>query len=115
MTLKLTLTLVVATNGRNNKGKGLLTTSPLSFFLFWNENAMKNLILLICKSLVDYPDEVEIKELTTGKTHLFEIMVCIQDVGKIIGKQGKTAQAIRQILNAVASKEKKRIVIEILE
>jgi len=76
---------------------------------------MKNLILTICKSLVDYPGEVKIKEIHSGSMHVFEILVKEGEVGKIIGKQGKTAHSIRQILNAVASKEKKRIVIEILE
>ena len=90
-----------------------MTTSPL--FLFLNENAMKELILKICKSLVDYPDQVKVKEIHSGATHVFEILVKDGEVGKIIGKGGNTAHSIRQILNAVASKEKKRIVIEILE
>jgi len=76
---------------------------------------MKNLILNICKSLVDYPDQVKINEIASESISVFEITVCKEDVGKIIGKQGKTALAIRTILNAVASKERKRIVVEILE
>jgi len=76
---------------------------------------MKKLILKICLALVDNPGDVEIKEIATESTSVFEIRVKKEDVGKIIGKQGKTAHAIRQILTAVASKEKKRIVIEILE
>lgn len=76
---------------------------------------MNELIMHICKSLVDYPDEVKINEIPTEKTLVFEITVRKEDVGKIIGKQGKTAHSIRQILNSVASKERKRIIIEILE
>ena len=76
---------------------------------------MKNLILTICKSLVDFPDQVKINEIASESISVFEITVCKEDVGKIIGKQGKTASAIRTILNAVASKERKRIVVEILE
>lgn len=90
-----------------------MTTSPLSLFL--NGNAMKNLILTICKALVDYPNAVEVREITSGGTYVFEITVGEGDVGKIIGKQGKTANAIRYILTAAAAKEKKRVVIEILE
>lgn len=76
---------------------------------------MKELILKICKSLVDSPDEVQVREIQSATTHVFEIKVEKMDVGKIIGKQGKTALAIRQILTAIATKEGKRIVIEILE
>jgi len=76
---------------------------------------MKDLILKICTSLVDYPDQVKINEIASESISVFEITVCKEDVGKIIGKQGKTASAIRTILNAVASKERKRIVVEILE
>jgi len=77
---------------------------------------MKDLILDICKNLVDFPDNVEVKELeTSGSICVYEITVDKLDVGKIIGKHGKTAQAIRTIINAVASKLKKRVVIEIME
>jgi len=57
----------------------------------------------------------KINEIASESISVFEITVCKEDVGKIIGKQGKTALAIRTILNAVASKERKRIVVEILE
>ena len=76
---------------------------------------MKNLILKIAKSLVDKPDEVEIKEITGEITSVFELHVAKDDVGKIIGKQGQTAQAIRVILNATATKLNKRVVLEIIE
>lgn len=76
---------------------------------------MKDLILVMCQSLVDLPDLVDVNEVQTGHTWIYEINVDKEDVGKIIGKDGRTAQAIRTITNAVGSKLKKRIVIEILE
>ena len=76
---------------------------------------MKDLILIIAKSLVDKPDEVELNEITGDKTTVFELHVAKDDLGKVIGKQGKTARAIRVILNATATKLKKRAVLEIIE
>jgi len=76
---------------------------------------MKDLIMIIAKSLVDKPDEVEINEITGDKTTVFELHVAKDDLGKVIGKQGKTARAIRVILNATATKLKKRAVLEIIE
>lgn len=77
---------------------------------------MKNLILTICRSLVDLPDSVRVTEIkTVGQTCVYEIHVEKMDVGKVIGKQGVTARAIRTIANAVGSKLKKRVVIEIIE
>ncbi len=77
---------------------------------------MKELILLICQSLVDMPESVIVNEITTGgNTVVYEINVEKSDVGKVIGKEGVTARAIRTIVNAVGSKLKKRVVIEIIE
>ena len=76
---------------------------------------MKELIVLIAKSLVDKPDEVDLQEVTGERTTVFELRVAKDDLGKIIGKQGKTARAIRAILNATATKLKKRAVLEIIE
>lgn len=77
---------------------------------------MKELILLICQSLVDEAESVKVIEFTTaGDTVVYEIHVEKTDVGKVIGKEGVTARAIRTILNAVGSKLKKRVVIEIIE
>ncbi len=76
---------------------------------------MKDLILIIAKSLVDKPDEVRLNEITGDKTTIFELHVAKDDVGKVIGKQGETARAIRVILNATATKLKKRAVLEIIE
>tara|TARA_Y100001960_G_scaffold250916_1_gene267481 strand:+ start:269 stop:499 length:231 start_codon:yes stop_codon:yes gene_type:complete len=76
---------------------------------------MKELILMIAKSLVDKPDEVRVDEVSGDITTVLELRVAKDDLGKVIGKQGKTAHAIRTILNATATKLKKRAVLEIIE
>ena len=76
---------------------------------------MKELILVMARALVDKPDEVEIKEIQGDVTTILELKVAKEDLGKVIGKQGKTAHAMRSILNATATKLKKRAVLEIVE
>ena len=76
---------------------------------------MKDLVLMMAQALVDKPDEVEIREVAGDRTTVFELTVAKDDLGKIIGKQGKTARALRTILNATATKLKKRAVLEIIE
>ena len=76
---------------------------------------MRELILAIAKALVHKPDEVDLQELEGEKTTVLELRVAKDDLGKVIGKQGKTARAIRIILNATATKLKKRAVLEIIE
>jgi len=76
---------------------------------------MKELILVMAKALVDKPDEVEIREVEGDVTTILELRVAKDDLGKVIGKQGKTAHAMRAILNATATKLKKRAVLEIVE
>ena len=76
---------------------------------------MKELILVMARALVDKPDEVEIKEIVGEVTTILELKVAKEDLGKEIGKQGKTAHAMRSILNATATKLKKRAVLEIVE
>ena len=76
---------------------------------------MRDLILIIAKSLVDQPDEVEVAEVKGVKITVLELRVAKDDLGKVIGKQGKTAHAIRTILNATATKLKQRAVLEIME
>ena len=75
---------------------------------------MKELILVMAKALVDKPDEVEIREIEGDVTTILELKVAKDDLGKVIGKQGKTAHAMRAILNATATKLKKRAVLEIV-
>ncbi len=76
---------------------------------------MKELLEHIARSLVDNPDEVEVSEIEGQQTSVLELKVAKEDIGKVIGKQERTARALRSILNAAASKLNKRAVLEILE
>ena len=76
---------------------------------------LNELVTFIAKSLVDNPDKVEVREVSGEQTAVLELKVAPEDLGKIIGKQGKTAKAIRTILGAAAAKMKRRAVLEILE
>ena len=76
---------------------------------------MKNLVVTMVKALVDKPEEVSLQEVEGEKTTVLELRVAKEDLGKVIGKQGKTAKAMRTILNAMATKLKKRAVLEIIE
>jgi uncharacterized protein len=76
---------------------------------------LKELLIHIAQSLVDFPEQVEVKEVAGEQTAVLELKVAQEDLGKIIGKQGKTAKAIRTILGAAAAKLRKRAVLEILE
>jgi len=76
---------------------------------------VKELIELIAKSLVDNPDNVEVSVLEGEQSSIIELKVAPDDIGKVIGKQGRTAQAIRVILGAAGMKLKKRFNFEIIE
>lgn len=76
---------------------------------------MKELIEYIAKALVDHPEEVKVAEIEGEKTSVIELSVAKDDLGKVIGKQGRTARAIRTILTAASTKLKKRTVLEIIE
>ncbi|MCX7944663.1 MAG: KH domain-containing protein [Deltaproteobacteria bacterium] len=76
---------------------------------------MKQLIEFIAKSLVDRPEAVEVKEVEGEQTSVIELKVAKEDLGKVIGKQGRTARAMRTILSAASTKMKKRSVLEIIE
>ncbi len=76
---------------------------------------MKELIEYIAKLLVDNPEEVSVTELEGEQTSVIELKVAKEDIGKVIGKQGRTARAMRTILSAASSKMKKRSILEILE
>ena len=76
---------------------------------------MKELVQYLAKSLVNNPDAVDVKE-TEGETaSVLELRVAKEDLGRIIGKQGRTAKSIRTILNAAASRTNRRVVLEIVE
>jgi len=76
---------------------------------------LKTLIKHIVQALVDYPEQIVISEVEGRQSTVLEIKVAKEDIGKIIGKQGRTAQAIRTILNAASAKAKKRTIMEIIE
>ena len=78
-------------------------------------STMKELVTYIAKSLVDKPEDVSVAEVEGNQTTVLELTVAKEDLGKVIGKQGRTAQAMRTILSAVSSKVKKRTVLEIIE
>ncbi|TWI73276.1 RNA-binding protein with KH domain [Desulfobotulus alkaliphilus] len=76
---------------------------------------MKELIDYIAKALVDHPDQVTVSEIEGNQTSVLELKVAKEDLGKVIGKQGRTARAMRTILSAASAKVKKRTVLEIIE
>ena len=77
--------------------------------------ALKSLVEYLAKSLVDHPENVSVNEVEGEKTTILELSVSEDDLGKIIGKHGRTARAMRTVVSAAASKEHKRAVLEILE
>ena len=74
---------------------------------------MKALIEYIAKSLVDHPEEVQVSEVEGEQTSVLELKVSKEDLGKVIGKQGRIAKAIRSVVKAAASKEDKKVIVEI--
>ena len=76
---------------------------------------MKELVEVIAKSLVDYPDEVVVTETENEKAIVLELRVAQSDMGKVIGKQGRIAKAIRAFVKAAASKEEKKVIVEIMQ
>jgi predicted RNA-binding protein YlqC (UPF0109 family) len=78
-------------------------------------SGLKDVVEFMVKSLVDQPDQVEVKEIIGEQTTVVELKVAKQDLGKVIGKQGKTARAMRTILTAASAKVNKRSVLEIVE
>lgn len=76
---------------------------------------LQDLITYISKALVDVPDEVKVTEIVGEQTTVIELKVDKSDLGKVIGKQGRTARSLRTILNAASTKLKKRSVLEIIE
>jgi hypothetical protein len=76
---------------------------------------MKNLLIQIVKALVDNPEQVQVNEIESTQTVVLELKVAKSDIGRIIGKQGKTAHAIRTVLNAASKGAGKRHMLEILE
>lgn len=76
---------------------------------------MKDLVVFLARSLVSDPDAVEVKETHSDTASVFELKVAKEDLGRIIGKQGRTAKSIRTILTAAASRNNRKVVLEIIE
>ena len=76
---------------------------------------MKELVEVIAKSLVDCPDEVVVTETENDKAIVIELRVAQSDMGKVIGKQGRIAKAIRSVVKAAASKDDKKVIVDILQ
>ena len=76
---------------------------------------MKELLETIARSLVDYPDEVTVNEVEGEKSLILELKVAKEDMGKVIGKQGRIAKAIRTVVKAAAVKDDRRVVVEIIQ
>jgi uncharacterized protein len=75
----------------------------------------KELVEYMVKSLIDHPDQLEIREIEGEKSTILELKVTKEDIGKVIGKHGRIARSLRTIINAAATKSGKRIVLEILD
>ena len=76
---------------------------------------MKDLVEVIAKALVDYPDEVVVTVTETDKSIVLELHVAQADMGKVIGKQGRIAKAIRSVVKAAASKSEKKVIVDIMQ
>jgi predicted RNA-binding protein YlqC (UPF0109 family) len=76
---------------------------------------MQQLVEILAKALVDHPGEVEVHRVEGEKSIILELKVASEDMGKVIGKQGRIAKAIRTVVKAAAAKEGKRVVVEILQ
>ncbi len=76
---------------------------------------MKELVEYIAKALVDYPEQVDVTQVEGERSVILELRVAQDDMGKVIGKQGRIAKAIRTVVNAAAIKENKRVMVEIIQ
>lgn len=76
---------------------------------------MKELVEVIAKALVDYPDQVTVTETETDRSIVVELRVAQSDMGKVIGKQGRIAKAIRSVVKAAASKSEKKVIVDIMQ
>lgn len=79
------------------------------------DSTMKDLVELIAKALVDSVDEIQTSEITGNQTNIIELKVAKDDIGKVIGRQGRTADAIRTILNCAAAKHNRRYILQIID
>jgi hypothetical protein len=77
--------------------------------------AVKELIEIMAKALVEHPDQVQVSEIAGENASIIELRTAKEDIGKVIGKRGRNAQAMRTILNAASAKLRKRVVLEIID
>ncbi len=82
---------------------------------FGSTTSLRDLVLYMARCLVDNPDQVQVKEISGDQTSVIELRVAKEDLGKVIGKKGRTAHAMRVILNAAATKLRKMAVLQIIE
>ena len=75
---------------------------------------MKELVEVIAKALVDHPEDVVVTQTETDKTVMIELKVAQEDMGKVIGKQGRIAKALRTVVKSAASKDERKVIVEIL-
>lgn len=80
-----------------------------------NESRLCQLVTFLATSLVDEPEEVRVREMQSGDSVIFEVSVAVDDMGKIIGRRGRVARAIRSVTKAAAIREGKRVMVEIVE
>ena len=76
---------------------------------------MRELLTFVAQSLVDHPDQVVVRETEGPEAVILELSVAEEDMGKVIGKQGRIAKAIRSVVKAAASKEEKKVIVEIMQ
>ncbi len=76
---------------------------------------MKDIVVMICKALVDNPEDVEVTQIDGEQTSILELKVHQSDIGKVIGKQGRTARSIRTLIAAIGMKDRRRYTLEIIE
>ena len=79
------------------------------------EPALRDLVDFLARGLVDHPEQVEVEEVEEPDALVYELKVAEEDLGKVIGKQGRTAKALRTILSAASAKTRRRVILEILE
>lgn len=79
------------------------------------ESTLKHLVQYIAEALVDYPDQVEVKAIESETSIILELTVAPEDIGKVIGKGGQTAKAMRKVLSAAATKLRKKSLLQIIE
>lgn len=80
-----------------------------------SSDEIRGLLLTVVRSLVDQPDRITVNELHSEQAFIFELQVAKEDIGKVIGRGGKMAMALRTILEAASGKYKRRVILEILE